>query len=118
MAWNVEVFETSRGDRVIEKFIRLLDSKTVAKLGQTIDLLEKYGPYLSMPHAKKINQTLFELRVRGKQEVRILYSYIGSKICLLHAFKKQTQKTPKKEISIALKRHFQLTPIQSGLTKT
>lgn len=55
----------------IEKFIEFLEKPTIAKVLRTIDLLEDFGPQLGMPHSKKIEDGLFELRIRGKQEVRI-----------------------------------------------
>ena len=62
-----------------------------------------------MPHSKQLAKGLYELRVRGKEEVRILYCFKKKDIYLLHGFKKQTQKTPGKEIEIALKRIEMLT---------
>ena len=53
---------------------------------------------------KKLTDKLYELRIRGKQEVRIIYVFRKQIIYLLHAFKKQTQKTPEKEIKIARSR--------------
>ena len=57
-----------------------------------------------MPHSKKIHKELYELRVKGDIEVRILYGFIGKAAYLVHGFKKKSNKTPKKEIDIALKR--------------
>lgn len=57
-----------------------------------------------MPHAKQLDSGLYELRVRGKEEIRVLYGFKQKTIYLLHAFKKQTQKTPRKEIETAVKR--------------
>ena len=104
MAWNIKAFETKRGEKPVEEFTKSLDEPTIAKIIHTIDLLEKYGPFLGMPHAKKLTSELYELRIRGKQEVRIIYGFVGKNIFLLHGFKKQTQKTPRKEIEISLSR--------------
>lgn len=104
MAWNVIAFESKRGEKFVENVIKSLDAKTIAKIGNEIDLLERHGPILGMPHAKKLARELHELRIRGKQEIRIIYCYIQNNIYLLHAFKKKTQKTPQKEVKIALRR--------------
>lgn len=70
-----------------------------------INLLKEFGPRLGMPYVKPVGNGLFELRVRGKQEVRILYAYVrGDTIYLLHGFVKKTQTIPRKELNIALKR--------------
>lgn len=57
-----------------------------------------------MPHAKQLGSGIYELRVRGEEEIRIFYGFQQKTIYLLHAFKKQTQKTPHKEIETALQR--------------
>lgn len=109
MAWNIIVFESNRGEKYVEKFIKSLNAQTIAKVSHTIDLLEKHGPYLGMPHSKRLTSNLYELRIRGKQEIRMLYGFFRKAIYLLHAFKKQTQKTPQREINTALKRLQTLT---------
>jgi len=91
-------------DPFVERFIFTLEDLTIAKVLRTIDLLEKFGYRLGMPHSKKVANNLFELRVRGKQEVRIFYLFSGSKATLFHSFVKKAQKTPKKELAIALKK--------------
>ncbi len=59
---------------------------------------------LGMPHAKMLGHGLYELRIRGKEELRIFYFFKQKTIYLLHAFKKQTQKTPQKELDLAMQR--------------
>lgn len=68
--------------------------------------IEKYGLISAIPHIKKINGTsLWEIKIVGKESTRILYfAEKQNSITLLHAFLKKTQKTPQKEINIALKR--------------
>lgn len=88
-------------DDLLEKFISNLEKSTIAKVLRTIDLLESFGQKLTMPHSKKVDSRLFELRVRGKQEVRILYSFHGGSAILLHGFIKKTQKISKKELKNA-----------------
>lgn len=104
MSWNIKLFETKRGEKPVEEFVKNLDEATISKFVHLVDLLEKHGPFLSMPHAKKLTSELYELRIRGKQEIRIVYGFIKENIFLLHGFKKQTQKTPRKEIETALSR--------------
>lgn len=102
--WEVIFFETPRGEKIVKEFIKSLDEKTISKIGREIDLLEKHGPFLGMPHSKKLTKDLYELRVRGRQEIRIVYGFTGSIIYLLHVFLKKTQKTPSPEIDTADKR--------------
>lgn len=109
MNWKIILFESARGEKYVEQFINSLDGKTIAKVAHEIDLLEKHGLYLGMPHSKKLTPDLYELRIRGKREIRIIYTFIRKNTYLLHAFKKQTQKTPQREINTALKRLQTLT---------
>lgn len=64
-----------------------------------------------MPHVKILGGGLYELRIRGKEELRIFYSFEGRTIYLLHGLKKQTQKAPQKELDTALVRLKSLTKI-------
>src|SRR3989344_7673781 len=89
-------------DSALEKFIQSLEKTTAAKKLRAIDLLELFGPQLGMPHTKKITNRLFELRIRGSQEVRILYTFHKKFIILLYGFVKKSEKIPQKEIRIAI----------------
>ena|SRR3990167_6719562 len=109
MSWNIILFESSRGEKPVEVLIKSLDQSTTAKAIHIIDLLENYGPQLGMPHTKKLTSDLYELRVRGRQEVRIFYSLVKNDIYLIHAFVKKKQKAPRKEIETALDRLKSLT---------
>lgn len=109
MAWKIILFGTGRSEKPVEELIKSLLPQTIAKVIRTLDLLEKYGSFLNMPHSKKLTSEIYELRIRGKQEIRILYAFLGNDIYLLHAFKKQSQKTPSKEINTAINRLRVLT---------
>lgn len=65
-----------------------------------------------MPNAKSIGGGLFELRVRGRQEVRVLYIFVrGKNIYLLHGFLKKTQAIPKRDLNIAVVRKNEIESI-------
>ena len=94
---EVKIFDSD-----LEKFIKSLEKSTIAKVLRTVDLLEFFGNRLSMPHSKKIASDLFELRIRGTQEIRILYTFYKGEVVLLHGFVKKSQRIPKKEIDVAI----------------
>lgn len=96
-------------DASVEKFIQSLEEFTIAKVFRTIDLLEKFGSKLGMPHTKKVSNKLFELRIRGKQEVRIFYCFRKKSIYLISGFIKKSQKTPHKELQNAKNKYMCLT---------
>lgn len=71
---------------------------------RSITLLENFGPFVKMPYSKKIAPRLYELRIKGAESIRTLYTQIGQVYYLIHAFKKKTDKIPKREIKTALDR--------------
>lgn len=101
MPWNI-VYRYLKEEKPVEEFIKSLSRITISKVTRMINLLENNGNLLRMPYSKKLTKEIFELRIRGIEEVRILYSFgRGQTIYLLHGFKKKTQKTPIKEIRLA-----------------
>lgn len=64
------------------------------------------GANLGPPHTDSFGDGLFELRLKGAEGIaRVFFcTLIGRRIMMLHSFVKKTQKTPPREIEIALKR--------------
>lgn len=104
MSYKVVFYKTNRGDLPVLEFIKKFDSKVSSKFYCYTQMLSELGPDLSTPYSKKINHELSELRIRGKCEIRILYSRVSDKYILLHAFQKKTRKTPSREIDTAKSR--------------
>ena len=102
---EVKIFDDN-----LEKFIKSLEKPTIAKVLRIIDLLELFGNKLNMPHSKKVAVHLFELRVRGIQDVRILYAFNKGEVVLLHGFIKRAV-VFLKEIDIALSKLNRLTRV-------
>ncbi|MCR4307424.1 MAG: type II toxin-antitoxin system RelE/ParE family toxin [Candidatus Berkelbacteria bacterium] len=101
MSWEVLFLKTGRDRKLVEEFIDSLDEDTRSKVIRMLDLLKKHGHLLRMPYSKKISSNLFELRIRGKIDVRIFYSFVHKYIYLIHAFVKKTQNTPDRELETA-----------------
>lgn len=104
MPWRVNFFQTRRGDCPVKDFIEKFDQPLYMKVFRYIDLINNYGPLLKPPFVKKIYDQIWELRITGKTQVRILYIYFNNIFYLLHVFIKKSQKTPKNELEIALDR--------------
>jgi len=98
-------------DASLDKFIKSLEKPTIAKVLRIIDLLERFGFNLGLPHSKKAGAQLYELRIRGAQEVRLFYSFHKSRIFLLHGFIKKSQRIPSREMNLALKKVRRLDKI-------
>ncbi len=88
-------------DKKVEDFIQGLEKPTISKYLRMVNLLRSFGSQLKMPYSKKLSANLFELRIRGQQEIRIFYTFSDDKAILLHGFIKKTQQTPLREIVIA-----------------
>ena len=73
-------------------------------LNPLFEILSQNGK-LEMPFAKKIDKNIYEIRINNKGQWRAIYAYVfKNQIIILSAFRKKTQKTPKKELTKALKR--------------
>ncbi len=96
-------------DQNLEDFIKNLQTPTRMKVVKTTDLLEQFSNHLRMPYSKSLGGGLFELRIRGQQEVRIFYTFYDNNAVLLHGCIKKTQKTPAKELRIAMTKLKSLT---------
>lgn len=103
-SWKVNFFQTTRGDYPIKDFIEEQDKNTITRINLSIRLLIDYGPFLKPPDIKKLQDKLYELRISGNPSVRIFYTIIKGEYYLLHAFKKKSQKTPPKELKMAVDR--------------
>ena len=70
------------------------------------DLLEEYGPRLTEPHAKALGCQIYELRFQGRDgHFRVCYFFFeGNQVIYTNAFKKQTNKTPRHELELAVQR--------------
>ena len=104
--WKIEMYENSRGGKPVEEFFDSLETKARLKIVHAIKLLETFGIEGGYPHVKKLTgHNLWEYRILGSDNIRILYvSITGKTFLILHGFKKKKQKTPNKEIRIAEER--------------
>lgn len=112
--YEIVFYSDRRGKQPVRDFIDAQDKPTRVKFTKLFDLLQIYGPQLMMPYARNLTIGMYELRLRGKNEVRVFYISIAReqrKVVLLHAFKKRTQKLPEKELAIARVRQKELTEI-------
>lgn len=83
------------------KFLNSLDSNDRVRLDRVKELFESYGYQAGPKYIKKIKDNLWELRA-GK--IRVLLFIKENFACGVHAFFKKTQKLPKHEIKLAIKR--------------
>lgn len=68
--------------------------------------MEEYGSNLGMPHTRALGNGLFEIRAKAEEGIgRVFFcTMVGRKIIILHSFIKKTDKTPKRELDLAITR--------------
>lgn len=102
--FEVEYYEKAEKNIPIVEFLNSLNHKQVAKMLREIQLLETNGNDLRDPHSKALRNGIFELRAQHDGVcLRIFYFFAeNKKIILTHGFVKKSQKTPNKQINIAI----------------
>ena len=110
MKYELELFEKVDGKTPVLEFILSLDPKQQAKIYREIDLLEKFGNELHYPHIDSIKGKkyigLWELRIEFASNIFRIFYFLpqNNKAVLLHGIVKKKQRTPQKELDIALER--------------
>lgn len=104
--FDVIFYEGENGEKPVEIFLDSLDSKMRAKLLGLLGILSEKGNSLREPYSKHLQDGIFEIRCKfGNNITRVLYFfYYNQRIILTNGFVKKTQKTPKNEIDLAIKR--------------
>jgi phage-related protein len=100
--WQIHFYEDHRGKSPVLDLINDLSPKDRARVNNGLRLLEEFGTGLGMPHARRIEGRLWELHPGDNRLFYFLYT--ERKFVILHGFRKQSMKTPEKEIATALRR--------------
>ncbi len=101
MTWKILYYSEA-----LQEEISTLPAGIQARYIHLTERMRHYGANLGMPHTKALKEGLFELRMKSKEGIgRIFYcTLLGKKIVMLHTFIKKSQKTPQKELKIAISR--------------
>lgn len=114
--WRVIYYVSPSGAIPVKAFLDAANPKLKTKALRILMHIEEYGLQAIIPHVKKLSGTpLWEIRIVGRDNVRILFSTrVERRVVLLHAFYKKTQQTPRKEIIIAMDRFNEYVSQQKG----
>ncbi len=96
----------------VEREIAELPGDMQAKLRRIADMIEQLGlSAMREPYIKHLQGKLWEMRLTGRDGIsRAIYvTMSGQRVVIVRAFRKKTQKTPRSEIELALKRSETLT---------
>ena len=101
MRWHVELTEEAEAE------IDALPADMRARFLRIAELLQELGPQrVREPHVKHLEGKLWEMRMTGRGGIaRAIYvAAQGRRLIVIRVFIKKTQKTPRREIEIALQR--------------
>ncbi len=102
MTWAVEFL-----DEEVKALLDALPLDIRAHFQRIVELIQSHGlERVREPYVKHLEGPLWEMRMRGKSGIaRACYvTALGKRIVIVHIFAKKTQKTPRREMQIALKR--------------
>lgn len=102
MAWTVEFL-----DDIALAELEAMPADIKARFARIVDLIEGHGlERVGEPHIKHLQGKLWEMRMKGRDGIaRSLYvTATGRRVVVVRSFAKKTQKTPRREISLALER--------------
>jgi len=106
MDWIVETLNDTVNAELAE-----LPPDMRARFIRTAQLIQSAGlPHVGEPHVKHIQGPLWEIRLAGKAMIaRALYvTAKPRRVVVVRVFVKKTQKTPSREITLALQRAKEL----------
>jgi phage-related protein len=108
MKWSVETLNA-----IVDTELEELPADMLARFHYISQLIEEFGlERVREPHVKHLRGSLWEMRMKGKDGIsRALYvTAVRKRVVVVRAFVKKTQKTPNREIDLALKRAKEIKP--------
>ena len=102
---TVVFYKTEVGNEPVREWLLTFDKEDKQAIGVDIKTVE-YGWPIGMPVARSLGKGLYEVRshISHKRIARVIFTIVDGYMVLLNGFVKKTQKTPKEEIALALKR--------------
>lgn len=99
--------DSVKGDNPVIEYLKSIEDKHRSKIYKQLEFLRASCGYVDEPYGRHIVGKIRELRVDfSNNYYRILYfTFVDKNIVILHSFLKRTNKTPNKEIKIALNRY-------------
>ena len=102
MSWSVEFL-----DHDVQSSLDALPLDLRASFQRIVELIQSHGlERVREPYVRHLEGSLWEMRMKGRGGIaRAAYvTAVGKRIGIVHVFVKKTQKTPRRDIEIALRR--------------
>lgn len=105
-------YQNENGAEPVRNWLKSLDVEDRRLIGKDIKTVE-YGFPIGMPTCRPMGDGLYEVRTNLPQgrKARVLFCIHEGSMVLLHGFVKKTQKTPKKDLDLALERKQEVEAI-------
>lgn len=102
-------YKTETGNEPVREWLRQRPPEERKVIGIDIKTVE-YGWPVGMPTCRSMGKGLYEVRsnLSDGTIARVLFCIYRENMLLLHGFIKKTQKTPKQDLDLALKRKKKL----------
>lgn len=101
---NFEVlfYAIADGSSPISAFLDKLSDSARSKVTRQIRYMEEFGLTSAVPSLRKVSSYDFwEVRILGKDNIRMFCIQRKERVLVLHIFAKKTEKTPLKELELA-----------------
>ncbi|KKS94771.1 MAG: hypothetical protein UW68_C0002G0045 [Candidatus Collierbacteria bacterium GW2011_GWB1_44_6] len=103
--YKVWLYRDRNGDSPVEDVIKKLNKVQGSKVSRQILHLSEFGISIHNKSLRKLTKTsLWELRILGRDNIRLFCTETKYGICIIHVFVKKSQKTRISEILISLSR--------------
>jgi phage-related protein len=98
-------YRSDIGREPVREWLKRLEPEDRKAIGEDIKDVEFSWP-IGLPLVRSLGRDLWEVRsnLRGGRIARTIFCIEREQLILLHGFIKKTQKTPQREIDLALKR--------------
>lgn len=102
-------YETGTGRKPVKEWLLDLSKDDRRVVGKDIQKVE-FGWPIGMPYCRPLGRRLWEVRsdLTDGTIARVIFCIAEGEMVLLHGFVKKTQKTPSRDIDLALKRKREL----------
>lgn len=107
MKWSVEFLSLD-----VRHELESLPNDIKARFARIVELIETFGlPNVREPYVKHLEGQLWEMRMKGRDGIaRAAYvTATERRVVIVRVFEKKTQKTPRREIELALQRAKDVT---------
>ncbi len=105
----VTFYRTKDGNEPAREFMKALSREDRREIGADLHAIQTDWP-IGMPLVRSLGRGMWELRSNlGDRISRIIFCFHQKQIVVLHGFIKKSQRTPKADLDLSLKRMKEVT---------